>query len=146
MSFWNGAFSKHRDFQHPNFYRHLIANSVDMPLCREPLWCDVDPITGEDLQRDKRYYLLAVTLTAGSYIYLIPEHRGGGEPDDKDIEVAMEKYIKFVPPRGRDINWYIDFERGINTEILKFMRDNGLGDKLDFRWTDNETFSSAARP
>ena len=148
MSFWKGAIApvvKHRDYLHANFYEHLVANATDMPVCDEPLWCDYDPITATELAKPTRYYVLAVHLWAGVYPYLIKEHAGGGEPDDKDIKTQMEQYINVEVPRGRDINNFIDFERGINRQIIDFMWQNDLGDKIDVRWTENQTETSAKR-
>lgn len=144
MSFWNGAFAKHRDYQHATFYEHLLANGVISYVCPLPVWCDIDPITDEELERSKRYYILFLSMSNKFYPYLIPEHQGGGEPDDEDVRVALTKYLKWRVDRGRDINNYIDFERGINERVIADMRSHGLDDKIDFRWTDNMVLTRAS--
>lgn len=138
---WDGAFApirKHRDFKHKTFFEHLLANGVAHEVAGEPVWCDINPITDEQMSRSRPYYLIIFWISRRAYPYLIPTDDKSTPPTEEEIKAAMERYCDIDIPRGRDINNCIDFERGIPSVCIQFMRDNGLGDKVDFRWTDNE--------
>lgn len=114
--------SKHRDYEHTTFAEHEFDNGAQAQLGR-PVMCNVDPITENELNPSKRYFVVDITLHTGkSYLYLVPAEADGSEPNRETVKRTMNDYAANPIPGGRDALDYID-EEETSEESMQILVD-----------------------
>lgn len=102
---------KHRDYEHSTFAEHVFDNGATYTV-GPFVYCDVDPITEEELDPTQKYYLVNINLwhDGKDYIYLVPASPQGLPPNKFTIMKTMDEYNENRADGGRDIIYYIDAE------------------------------------
>ena len=117
MSNWNGAFYKHRDYEHDTVFEHLMDDG-GFYVIDDVVYCDVDPVTGDLLSPPQIYY--AVDINAShfrqAYTYLIPAESDNSGPNRTTVRDTMQAYVETPVDGGRRVTDFLDDEMMIEEE------------------------------
>lgn len=103
MSFWNGTFAKHRDYEHDSFFDHMVAGSGSYDVGKGTVLLDYDPM-GDVLDEPEDFTPVRLVSHGKSYTYFVP----GSNPSRDEIKEYLDKWNSSkVPEDGRDLDYML---------------------------------------
>lgn len=100
MSFWNGTFAKHRDYQHGSFFEHIMDHSASYGVAENVrLNAEIDPASLSAVDGGLVVSVVRIRFQNNdTYDYFIPS---GSTPDRETIKENVDKQAS-TPKNGEE--------------------------------------------